>query len=326
MHVLLNSDIDVIGRRTCKCVNCKEDNVCGGLWKAVEYEGANDDLIERKTIHIVVSHCENDLSWISNFSQDFNVESVHIFTKCGNSVQGAPPMAKLVRLPNVGRCDHSFVTYITSYLEGEVSHNSNYEDHIVFFLKDDMSDRNEHQHGKWNDFLFMIRVASSSNGFSCGITQGTAGGFDLSSYHDTEMLLSFSRDGYESFHHRYNSDSAQFKSSFSNLGDFYRYITEGDVTGLPQISQVCYGGVFATKVSNIVKVKMSIWRSAEHALSRGNNIEEGHFMERLWAVLLSKHLKPYQMDALRVYADQIIPPPQRFRRSHWGCLLRKVRQ
>lgn len=51
-----------------------------------------------------------------------------------------------------------------------------------------------------------------------------------------------------------------------------------------------------------------MWKSAEISLSRGDNIEEGHFMERIWGSLLANPLKSYQIEALRRHSHQFSVP------------------
>jgi hypothetical protein len=79
--------LDIEDPFQCKCVDCEEDNVCGGLWKGKRYAGGDaasystrqllaglaDDDIKLKKIHIVVSHCKSDLDWISAFTKGFNI-------------------------------------------------------------------------------------------------------------------------------------------------------------------------------------------------------------------------------------------------------------
>jgi hypothetical protein len=48
---------------------------------------------------------------------------------------------------------------------------------------------------------------------------------------------------------------------------------------------------------------MSIWKAIEKSLSRGNNIQEGHYAERSWGYLLSTPLQPFQVEALRNHSD-----------------------
>lgn len=48
---------------------------------------------------------------------------------------------------------------------------------------------------------------------------------------------------------------------------------------------VCYGGIFATRVSQVRKYSTTLWFSLAASVSRGDNIEESHFLERTWAYL-----------------------------------------
>ena len=51
---------------------------------------------------------------------------------------------------------------------------------------------------------------------------------------------------------------------------------------------VCYGGVFATTREAIRSVLHQTWKRIANILQQGDNIEESHFMERTWEVLLSE--------------------------------------
>ena len=68
---------------------------------------------------------------------------------------------------------------------------------------------------------------------------------------------------------------------------------------------MCYGGIFATSVENIYKQDMTMWMKLEMSLARGDNIEEGHFVERSWAALLSNPLELLQIEALQNYSTGI---------------------
>ena len=50
---------------------------------------------------------------------------------------------------------------------------------------------------------------------------------------------------------------------------------------------VCYGGTFATTRASVRRHPRASWERLTVALARGDNIEEGHYTERLWAALLS---------------------------------------
>ena len=51
--------------------------------------------------------------------------------------------------------------------------------------------------------------------------------------------------------------------------------------------QVSYGGGFVTTRAAIRHVPQASWARIVHTLSRGENIEESHYLERSWAALLT---------------------------------------
>ena len=112
-----------------------------------------------------------------------------------------------------------------------------------------------------------------------------------------------------------NNETTMFESNFTNLQSF---VDKLDIGPLPKVVQVCYGGVFAASVSSIRKTKASVWQTSETILSRGDNIQEGHYMERTWGMLLAAPLETYQMDAL-VKCSTV-----REEKSHFKGMLRKV--
>ena len=287
----------------CKCVDCQEDETCGGLWKGKRYPGKAD--LKAIKIHIVVSHCKSDLDWIPEFTKGYDVASIHVISKCGYSVNGAPETATIEVLPNIGRCDHSYAYYVTTILEQKMKEEEE-EDSVVVFLKDDISANNFHQSGYWNDFESMLRLASSDNGFACGIVPGHVefgqNRFFLSTYHEVETLFEFSMGVYGRNIKGYASDEAGFQSEHKTLGSWYASLGAGASS---ELVQVCYGGVFAASVSNIKKRNMSVWKAVEKSLSRGNNIQEGHYAERSWASLISTPLQPFQVEALLDKSDGV---------------------
>ena len=286
----------------CKCVNCDEDELCGGLWKADKFPPVGDNDLDSKKIHIVVSHCKNDLDWIADFTDDYGIASTHVITKCGVPVIGAPENATIQELPNVGRCDHTYAYYIANILDQKIAKGEE-EDSIVFFLKDDMSSDNKHQIGQWNDFETMLSLASSSNGFSCGIGKLNSAKYSYSAYHHTMSLFGFRLEEYNRDMKGYGDDISEFNSNrYTSLGSFYRSLRSGPY---PELVQVCYGGVFAASYPNIKKVDPSIWEKVQKVLSRGNNILEGHYMERSWGSLLATpDLQPFQIEAIKNYTER----------------------
>jgi hypothetical protein len=322
-------------QKSCKCVNCMTDALCGKLWNGTQVFGkveGNTD-IYKKDIHLVVSHCKTDLDWIETFTRGFKIASVHVISKCGHPVIGAPPNATIQVLPNVGRCDHTYAYYITTVLDQKLLHletqDNNGEDTVVVFLKDTRWGReNLAQPGSWNKFYNMVQVASSSVGFSCGIVPGLftqnrpkpKRKFLTSVHFELETLRNWNITQYKSIK-KYDRDKVPFESALRTWDLFYKNLGAGSLE--TELVQVCYGGVFAASVKNIKKRKMEVWRAAEESLSRGNNIQEGHYMERTWAVLLASPLEEYQVEALKNYSDFVFRPGSGGNEPFLGMLVRK---
>jgi hypothetical protein len=295
-----NNSVD-LPNQVCKCVDCEEDEFCGGLWKANRYPDNGP-----KKIHIVVSYCKSDLGWISDFTKGnkANIASIHVISKCGVPVKGAPDNATLEVLPNVGRCDHTYAHYITTILDQKVEQGHE-KDSIVVFLKDN---RILHQGtGQNNNFESMVQLASSTHGFACGVLPNLirvdGKKVFISAYHEVKTLFKFTLGEYNNVKYT-KSVGVPFVSVYRNIGALYDSLGAGP---LPTVVQVCYGGNFAASVPNIKKIDRPIWEKVEKMLSRGDNIQEGHYMERSWAYLLSTPLQSFQIKALRNYSDSVNP-------------------
>lgn len=163
------------------------------------------------------------------------------------------------------------------------------------------------------DLISLVRLASSENGFGCGLGLVHP---DISAYHDTATLFSFEMNlytkgdlDYKEVKKEGEEEAAPFLSEYDNLGSFYQSLSsiqqseffDADAT----ITPVCYGGIFSASIANIYKRDMKVWKSLTKKLERGDNIQEGHYAERLWATLLSTPLKPYQIKALKNYATGV---------------------
>ena len=84
--------------------------------------------------------------------------------------------------------------------------------------------------------------------------------------------------------------------NFRNLGEY----ADGMGVNLPApFMPVCFGGNFAVSGGQFVNgVKVKVAQRMERALTRGDNIEEGHFTERLWSTFLGMPLNPKQVAAV----------------------------
>ncbi|KAL7539072.1 hypothetical protein ACHAWF_006290 [Thalassiosira exigua] len=288
-------------KKTCKCIDCDEDELCGGLWRAERFPPPPTGIAKYmdpkgRRIHIVVSHCLENIDWIERYTAGLNVASMHIVSKCEEVPPYIPQGATHEMMENIGRCDHTYAYYVSQVLDTKLSSTIDDDNSIVVFLKD-----NHNLHQGTVRFLSsrdLVNIASSSNGFGCAIARAKYDRYH-SPYHYWRGLSTFQLEEYESQGDYDESDRAPFESpSFKSMGSFTKALNPGDYH-VSEVVPVCYGGIFAASVANIKAVDASIWKRATKLLSRGDNILEGHFMERSWAMLLSTPLKAYHIDALR---------------------------
>jgi hypothetical protein len=281
------------------CGYRKPNGKCFDLW--VAEDSTPSDLVHPDRIFVVVSHCLHDLRWLQDFLAGFQITSVTVYSKCNASVIGAPSQARVIRLENVGRCDHSYARWMARVPEYIVPQTND----VVVFLKDDLSTENIHQNTEsWKSFSELLQLAIA-RGFSCGQRPSRFENGTFSSFHSSPHLLSFQFNAYGHNSDKYENSPTVFKSRYPSMKEWLISVGAHNLVP-PDLAQVCYGGVFATRLERVLLVKSSIWSGIETSLARGNNIEEGHFAERAFAPLLSVPLSPKKRELLWKYSSSVM--------------------
>ena len=171
-------------------------------------------------------------------------------------------------LPNTGRNDHSFAYHVARWYHTLRA--------TTLFLKD----RNLAQ----MDHGAMVRQARTS-GFACRP--------EMFGWTGANELQAFSLQRYSKPRHaRYRNASSLLRSGFSSLGE---WLDRSDVLRdtarhlnlrSRSIWPTCLGGVFAASTAALRRIDLGTWKRIEGSLAVADNVEVGHYMERLWAVLL----------------------------------------
>jgi len=99
--------------------------------------------------------------------------------------------------------------------------------------------------------------------------------------------------------------NARDETPFSNHSNMRQWVSEMQLDFPRPLTSVCYGGVFAVSVKRLQSVDEQTWRRLELSLSRGNNIQEGHFMERSWSALLATDKFPYFRPKVRCFKKEV---------------------
>jgi len=126
------------------------------------------------------------MQWMINAFQGFKISNVTIYSKCNVPFTGnyTLPQAKVIRLPNVGRNDHSYAHFMAKFdsetNKTEIKRNDN---HYILFMK-----ASKFIHGvgmSKRNIKDMIRIAHT-HGFGCKMKHDTN-----SYYHNTELFQEF---------------------------------------------------------------------------------------------------------------------------------------
>jgi hypothetical protein len=228
-------------------------------------------------IFLVVSHCKQDLHWLTELTSVVNISDIVVYSKCGHRVVGAPSNAQIRVLPNVGRCDHTYAHYISDL---------NATEGVVLFVKDTIHVHNFQEGVKGlnlkRSYSEMVELALGPSQFGCRQYINPAVGISneaISSY-----LVKYSISKYNMTMHNYTHEQAE---PFSIYRDMLAWVRRLSIKLRVPLTPVCYGGIFAVNVKRLRAIDQSVWVGLRDSLSRADNIEEGHFMERSWAGMLS---------------------------------------
>ena len=173
----------------------------------------------------------------------------------------------------------------------------------VFFLKDSSFHYGGHDLKKYERSAVQMAQELRTRGFSCGRAPphcapphcGPAG--NGSQWHERRQLEAFVLRNYKEKHtQRLRGGApvnATFKSPTHSIGAWLASVLSQPTYSelrAREVWPVCYGGSFAARREQILRVSAADWAALAKSLSRADNLEEGHYMERSWAALLSPPL------------------------------------
>jgi len=247
-------------------------------------------------VSLVISHCDHPVDWIVDLTSGLEhlIESIFIFSKCGQKVSGAPEDAQIIELPNVGRCDHTYAHWLNHYFRTDLTamHTT---DRIVVFMKDT---NYQMLNGEKESFRDMLSLAVL-NGMGC-LRIRVVMLSSLIFQYDTLREFVFLRESYQrmSGPNENLADVPFHNEQFLNLGDWIDKMQITSVQSNRNLVSECFGGFFAVTSKQIAKQPQSTWKALEDSLSRGDNIVEGHYAERLWGCLFSKPVSDETADVI----------------------------
>ena len=244
--------------------------------------------MSKVNISIIISHCEDNVGWLLEYiGKDYSIKDILIFSKCDKEVEGLEeleelsPVVNITKLPNVGRCDHSYAHYITEQYTSIDRENDG--DDIVMFFKDNGRHR--------NIFIPMdlLLTHASKSGFgcvarvTCRCDQCNKDSIIPMLQHKRKKLERFARMDYNRV--KRDDSNAFVSEQYPSLKSWKDDI--GFVIPESETMPVCYRGMCVVQKKQFFNQPEESWKKMEASLSRANNIIEGHYAERMWASILS---------------------------------------
>jgi hypothetical protein len=204
--------------------------------------------MEKVSVEILVSRYAEDVSWLSTITlrRPFRITIVNK----GKSMHSTWPV---VQMKNVGRCDHTYVHHFYTRFDSLEDVTlcipaSAYDIPVKRAKLHEVLRRLEHQ-----DSVFPLRLMH---------------------------LQDIVSDRYTSSHKNNGGNQALLKAGYGYDEWWQQFI------GVDQSLFCTLHGIFAVERKSVQRHGKAFWGRLEEELSKGDNLEAGHFMERAWYSVL----------------------------------------
>jgi len=209
-------------------------------------------------MELVISHCNEDLSFLKLL--DLNVfDQIILYRKNPECVDFFHSFDHVVKmLPNVGRCDHTYLTHIINRY-------------------DDLSDITVFVPGSCDiemKFAKLITVLTQTleTKQSCALVHNVT---DVRKHFEDFQLTE-----YDCMHHKNPKGVPMKLCEYRPFGKWWTMVF-GDYL----YDKVTYEGIFAIKREDILKRPKDFYQNLISFVDQHNNPEAGHYIERSWCAV-----------------------------------------
>jgi hypothetical protein len=211
-------------------------------------------------VQLVVARYNEDLKWIND--EPFNKYKNIIYNKSDNSdFSLSSKTTDVVSLPNVGRCDHTYLYHI-------IKNYDNLADITVFLPG---SANLENKKGKSSRLLNEIENRKQNV-------------FLGSKYENVqEELYGFQLDSWKASDEKNSSLNPEKRLDAATIRPFGKWFS--DKFNDLKIEHVSYYGIFSVNKKEILQHPKSYYEDLIKDLETSSNPEAGHFFERSWAAV-----------------------------------------
>jgi hypothetical protein len=220
--------------------------ICGIKYK----EGFTD-------VMIVIARYNEKLDWLKE--EPFNKYPVTIYNKGPNDDFYKPHNSKIVKVKNVGRCDHTYVYHI-------IQNYDNLND-ITIFLPGSTNMENKIEHSK----LLFQKIEQTNKAVF------------LSQNINMQDLYHFQLDEWVASSTENSSINPESKLELSSIRPFGKWLESR--FGNIEITRVTYYGIFSVSSKDITQHPKSYYEELIKDVNNSSNPEAGHYFERSWQAI-----------------------------------------
>jgi hypothetical protein len=218
---------------------------------------------------VVITRYNEYIDWISYIIDQ--VDTVYIYNKGTNDnffryfePENYLSKIKIIKLPNVGRIDHTLAYHILEHWDNLPGLLINLPGSIM------MCERKGFYLSSIMKRLHLINTRYS--------------GFFGPRFHKVSPKFNYNIDNYQAEGVCNRNDNPFIKSSFTDFQEWKRTLVDDR-----PMRYIAMRGMFAVCRENILHIDKQIYQNIAQSLSVGDNIENGHFAERIWAHLFRQY-------------------------------------
>jgi hypothetical protein len=230
--------------------------------KYLDYNSINENFIAERTdnVDIVISRYNEDLKW--TLEAPFNQYSYIVYNKGDNDNFEKKYVKKIVPLPNVGKCDHTYLYHV-------ISNYDNLSDIVVFFPGS-------------IDLDYKRKIASK---LLNEINQRQKAVFISLNYNNIRKKhYNFKLNQYKTKHTSNSSKNPEVELKKSNIRPFGLWF-DNMFGNIDEINCLIYYGIFSISKNDIVQHPVDRYKKLIKDLSDHSNPEVGHYIERSWCAI-----------------------------------------
>jgi hypothetical protein len=222
------------------------------------------DCIPKKRVQVVVARYAEDLRWLRFLP--FHDVVVYDKNDAGDATHGSPPRhARVERLPNVGRCDHTYLHHICVNYDNLAD--------ITLFVPGSVHTFKS----KWSKLRWVVEHVCRTGDSAFPVDESFSRPVHVA-------LADFKMECYratDSTNAAVNPEAELRASQHRPFGKFY----EAMFPDLPPVRDVVYQSVFAVSRSHVQRRPLQVYQALCAQVDSHSNPEAGHYMERSWLAM-----------------------------------------